>query len=156
MNAETWFAEMYVSVLEMKCRVWECHWQWHTALSQRSMDKVDDVSLREFACLCIWDRMWWIVHTVWCVLFLRSHWVFEVPKKVICARCTFSWRCLAPGMAQFAWMIFDEFWGFNTKLYWWIWSWTTFELCLEQKNVVQSIAFAKHAVGLTSFGTSVC
>ena len=44
-----WLREMHVRVLEMKCRMWECHWQWQTALSQWSMDEADEVS---FAWVC--------------------------------------------------------------------------------------------------------
>ena len=53
------------------------------------------------------------------------------------------------------WMYMDEFWGFNAKLYSWIWTWTTFELRSKAKNAFQNIMFSQHDMELTLFGTSV-
>ena len=52
-------------------------------------------------------------------------------------------------------MFFDEFRGLNTKLYCWVWVWAALEFSLKGKKVVQSIALAKHAMRLASFGTVV-
>ena len=81
--------------VEMKVRVWEWHWQWQTALSQLTMDKVDEVSWHQFAHPCIWDRMWLMIHIDWHA-FLAVMWVCELPKEVVCGWSIFSWRWCAP------------------------------------------------------------
>ena len=53
-------------------------------------------------------------------------------------------------------VVFDEFWRYSTRLWYWIQTWITFELHLNQKNAAQSITFAKYDMQLASLGTSVC
>ena len=52
-------------------------------------------------------------------------------------------------------MLFDEFRGLNRKLCYWVWVRAAIDFPLKAKNVVQSIAFAKDAMELASFGTFV-
>ena len=86
-------------VVEIKVRVGERHWQWQTALSQCSMDVVDEVSWHQFAHPCIWDRLWLMMHIVWHV-FLVVTWVCELPKEVVCVWSIFLWRWPAPRMGH--------------------------------------------------------
>ena len=56
----------------------------------------------------IGDRMQIMGYIVWHA-FLAAMWIRELPKKVICCWCTFSWRCLLLGIAHlhewFLWVL---------------------------------------------------